>query len=50
MMTESARLEESMMAAFNSNTPEALLRFRYDDVNRRQIDAAEIDVAVAVAA
>jgi hypothetical protein len=50
MKSETEKLKERMKAAGIRGTPEALLRFINDGLDRHQIDAAAIDAAVALVA
>lgn len=48
MKSQTEKLKERMAAAAISSTPEALLRFMNDGLDRHQIDAEAIDAAVAL--
>ena len=50
MKSETEKLKERMKAAGISGTPEALLRFMNEGLERHQPDAAAIDAAVALVA
>ena len=50
MKSQTEKLKERMAAAGISGTPEALLRFMNDGLDRHQIDAEAIDAAVALVA
>ena len=50
MKSQREKFEEQMKAAGISGTPEALLRFMNDGLERHQTDAAAIDAAVALIA
>jgi hypothetical protein len=50
MKSQIEKLEERMQAAGINGSPEALMRFINDGLDRRQIDAAAIDAAVALIA
>ena len=50
MKSQTEKLKERMKAAGISGTPEALLRFMNDGLDRHQIDADAIDAAVALVA
>lgn len=50
MKSQTEKLKQRMTGTGISGTPEALLRFMNDGLDRHQIDAEAIDAAVALVA